>query len=124
MKTEQGESENHLLVPKERKKNVVQAQVRLGSSCCGCGSCRGRACCHAGIGVIDFFMSVEVRVKKGACESIYGQRHFGEKRIVQSPAMIAAADPLSSRGVPFEISDQFLGSPPTQFESAQTLVGE
>ena len=74
--------------------------------------------------MIEFFMSVEVGIKKLTSEPIYDERHVGEKRIVQSLAMIAAADPLTRPGVALKISNQLLGSSPPQFEPSQTAVGE
>src|SRR6476620_8992902 len=90
----------------------------------GVGSGRGGAGCHAGIRVIEFFISIEVWIEEPTCKPIYGQRHLGEKRIVHSPAMIGATDPLPSRGVPLKISNHLLGSSPAQFEPSQTTVGK
>ncbi len=73
---------------------------------CGSGTADGGCCgggrCHVGICAIEFFMSVEVRIKKRTSEPIYDERHVGEKRIVQSLAMIAAADPLTASRCPTE----------------------
>ena len=73
---------------------------------------------------IEFFISVEVRIKQRTSEPIYGQRHAGEKRIVHSPATIGATNPLPRRGLPLKISNHLLGCSPAQFKPSQTTVGE